>query len=147
VTRVPFEVASSPDVSRSAQTALTTLAVDDDVAVWAASSDTIFRVTGSRPIAVPLGLPAPGKIRTLLCRPDGSVRAVTYGAGFLVVDGDEIVIEWVESDGPPVERPSHPGRGLGLARGFARHDLAGNIELDFAPAGLRVVIRLPAVLS
>ena len=58
--------------------------------------------------------------------------------------GDRIALDWEESGGPPLAGP--PGRrGFGtrlLERGLARDLGAGaEVELDFAPAGLRASIR------
>jgi two-component sensor histidine kinase/ligand-binding sensor domain-containing protein len=59
------------------------------------------------------------------------------------VGGGEIVISWVETGGPAVAPPTRLGRGLELAQGFTRHDLAGTMTLEFDRAGLRAEIQMP----
>jgi two-component system, chemotaxis family, CheB/CheR fusion protein len=59
-------------------------------------------------------------------------------------EGDELVLDWVETNGPPVEAPTRRGFGATLIeRGFA-HELSGSATLDFNPQGLRANLRTPA---
>jgi PAS domain S-box-containing protein len=54
-----------------------------------------------------------------------------------------IRMEWRESGGPPVARPSHKGFGsLLLERALAR-DLGGRVEVSFDPRGVVCVIEMP----
>ena len=71
--------------------------------------------------------------------PAGMVRITVR-----TTDQGDLLIEWAEERGPPVEPPSQLGCGLELARGFATHDLGGELTLSFDPAGLRATIRMPA---
>ena len=57
--------------------------------------------------------------------------------------GPELVVDWTELNGPPVQPPSRHGFGTTLIeRGFA-HDLSGRATLDFDPAGVHVSLRTP----
>ena len=56
-----------------------------------------------------------------------------------------LLFDWQERDGPPVVTPG-PRRGFGteLIQQTLAYDLKAEITLDFAPNGLRCLIRLPA---
>ena len=59
-------------------------------------------------------------------------------------DEDELVLDWVETNGPLVEAPTRRGFGATLIeRGFA-HELSGLATLEFEPQGLRANLRTPA---
>jgi PAS domain S-box-containing protein len=57
--------------------------------------------------------------------------------------GDELVLGWVERDGPRVHEPEALGFGLRLLERTVQGDLAGRCELSFPPAGARCEIRAP----
>jgi light-regulated signal transduction histidine kinase (bacteriophytochrome) len=61
----------------------------------------------------------------------------------LTKDGD-CLLQWVESGGPEVIKPTRRGFGSNLIEKTISHDLGGTVELDFAPEGLKAAIRLPA---
>lgn len=58
-------------------------------------------------------------------------------------DGRRLVLDWIESGGPPVTPPTRKGFGGRLIELSVRHDLAGQVANDFAPDGLRVHIDVP----
>lgn len=53
------------------------------------------------------------------------------------------LFKWVESDGPPVEGPSHRGFGSIVIETLVRRALKAGIELEFAPSGLRWSLEAP----
>jgi len=53
---------------------------------------------------------------------------------------DEIRLIWLEADGPPVSPPVTKGFGSRLLSASARQ-LGGEIDIDYAPAGLRCELR------
>jgi two-component sensor histidine kinase len=53
-----------------------------------------------------------------------------------------LCVEWRETGGPPVERPSRTGFGSRLIKGLSE-DAFGRVELDFAPTGLVCIFELP----
>ena len=55
--------------------------------------------------------------------------------------GDDLVIEWRERDGPPVEGPRDAGFGTRMLQRALAADIRGNVDLDFAASGLRCRIR------
>jgi two-component sensor histidine kinase len=72
-----------------------------------------------------------------LAAPEGRVELVWRG------EGADLILTWREHGGPPVVAP--PARGFGsrlLEQGIAR-DLNGHAEMDFQPAGLRYILRMP----
>ena len=54
-----------------------------------------------------------------------------------------LVLHWQEMDGPPVVAPAHRGYGARLIERGLRHDLGGDVALDFQPAGVHCRITAP----
>jgi two-component system CheB/CheR fusion protein len=59
-------------------------------------------------------------------------------------EGDELVLDWVETNGPPVEAPTRRGFGATLIERSFAHELSGSATLEFEPQGLRASLRTPA---
>jgi two-component sensor histidine kinase len=56
---------------------------------------------------------------------------------------DELVVDWMEVNGPPVRSPTRRGFGTTLIeRGFP-HELSGRATLNFDPKGVRASLRAP----
>jgi two-component sensor histidine kinase/PAS domain-containing protein len=73
--------------------------------------------------------------------PDGKVHvmwAVTAGP-----NPPALLVEWVESGGPPVKKPERQGFGSKLIQRGLAQQLGGEIKLDFAPSGARCVVTFP----
>jgi two-component sensor histidine kinase/PAS domain-containing protein len=76
--------------------------------------------------------------------PDGKVHvmwAITSGS-----PSPALLVEWVESGGPPVKKPERQGFGMKLIQRGLAQQLGGEIKLDFAPAGIRCVITFPITI-
>jgi two-component system CheB/CheR fusion protein len=58
-------------------------------------------------------------------------------------EGSKIVLEWIESNGPPVVAPSQRGFGTTLIERGLSQDLSAEVSIDFAPEGVRARIRAP----
>ena len=56
---------------------------------------------------------------------------------------DRLRLQWRESGGPPVTRPSRKGFGSRLIEGGLAQELDGEVRLDYAPAGLVCQIVMP----
>jgi two-component sensor histidine kinase len=56
--------------------------------------------------------------------------------------GDDVVVEWVETGGPPVIAPSRRGFGSNLIE-RSLDGFGGSAKIDFAPAGVICRIRFP----
>ncbi len=52
-------------------------------------------------------------------------------------------VHWEERDGPAVATPSRRGFGTRLLNDGIRHELGGNVTLDFVPTGLSCMIEFP----
>lgn len=63
----------------------------------------------------------------------------------VVGDGDErlLAIEWCETGGPPVERPSRSGFGTTLIEQVIRRAFQAEANLDYRPEGLVCQMKLP----
>jgi two-component system CheB/CheR fusion protein len=58
-------------------------------------------------------------------------------------DGDRLVFNWVERNGPAVTAPGHRGFGMTvIERGFA-YDAGGEANVEFAPLGVVATLRAP----
>ena len=59
------------------------------------------------------------------------------------VDGQELVLSWVETGGPEVAPPEDRGFGTVVIERSIAHELGGHAELDYARGGVRCHIRIP----
>ena len=55
-----------------------------------------------------------------------------------------LTIDWSEHGGPPVKPPIRRGFGSTVIERSIRHDLKGDAQVEFAPAGLRASFTIPA---
>lgn len=69
-----------------------------------------------------------------LCRPGGSV-AVTWELNLQESGDRQMLIQWQESGGPPIETEPEPGTGMGLIRGLVKSELRGQIDIRFPRKG------------
>jgi two-component sensor histidine kinase len=77
-----------------------------------------------------------------LSTPNGCVR-VTWS----VADGDgerrQLVLEWIETGGPPVTAPTRRGFGTRMVQGSVVGELGGSATLAFEPAGFSLRMAIP----
>jgi len=52
-------------------------------------------------------------------------------------DNEVFTISWIERGGPTVGAPTHRGFGSTVVKTMAESSLDGDVDLDFAPTGLR----------
>ena len=69
--------------------------------------------------------------------PAGRVTVAT------AVEGQELVLSWVESGGPEVTPPKQRGFGSIVIERSIAHELGGSAKLDFERGGLRCHMRVP----
>lgn len=55
-----------------------------------------------------------------------------------------LVVEWVETGGPPVTPPERRGFGTTIIDRSVPYDLGGEASIDYAPAGVRARFSIPA---
>jgi two-component sensor histidine kinase len=81
-----------------------------------------------------------------------STNALKYGAlsndgGFVTVgwstDGGRLRLEWRETGGPPVTRPTRRGFGSRMIERGLAAELAGTVTIDYAPSGLVCTVDAP----
>jgi PAS domain S-box-containing protein len=85
-----------------------------------------------------------------------ATNAVKYGAlsaehgrvsiELAVLPSQELELRWSEVGGPPAAEPSSQGFGSTLIREVATRQLGGQLEMTWAPTGLRLVVTLPAAV-
>jgi PAS domain S-box-containing protein len=61
------------------------------------------------------------------------------------VDGDLFTMSWSEREGPPVTPPARQGFGTMVIDSLVKESLGGEVQLDFAPAGLAWRVTCPAM--
>ncbi|PVE21440.1 hypothetical protein DC522_26615 [Microvirga sp. KLBC 81] len=79
-----------------------------------------------------------------LSSPQGRVH-VTWSLPAAVVEESKIQFEWVEQGGPPVAVPDRKGFGTTLLERVLSRQLGGEVEMAFAPEGLRVRVEAALV--
>jgi PAS domain S-box-containing protein len=60
------------------------------------------------------------------------------------IGGDTFTMTWTESNGPPVLAPMRRGFGTIVIEAMAEHSVAGTVDLDYAPSGVRWRLTCPA---
>jgi PAS domain S-box-containing protein len=74
--------------------------------------------------------------------------ALSVDAGHVDVswrlEGDKFMMSWTERNGPPVSRPERRGFGSTVVDAMAKQSLGGQVELNYAPSGLRWHLACPA---
>jgi two-component sensor histidine kinase len=58
-------------------------------------------------------------------------------------DGHALCWTWSEHDGPPAAHPTHEGFGHRLLKKVLAPQTGAEVDVDFAPDGLRVSVRIP----
>ncbi len=58
-------------------------------------------------------------------------------------DGDQLVVDWIEKDGPPVVVPTHRGFGMTLIERGLKQDMAALVQVKFAVEGVRATLKAP----
>ena len=58
--------------------------------------------------------------------------------------GNRIVLQWREKNGPPVKPPARKGFGSRVIERGLAHELDGKVTLDYPVAGVFCTINLPA---
>jgi PAS domain S-box-containing protein len=57
---------------------------------------------------------------------------------------ERLILEWIESEGPPVVVAKEAGYGTRAIRNLVPYELGGTVDLSFEPAGLHCTIELPS---
>ncbi len=55
----------------------------------------------------------------------------------------ELIVEWRESGGPPVSPPASESFGMTMIRSVIPHELEGEVDIDFQPAGVQATLMIP----
>jgi two-component sensor histidine kinase len=58
--------------------------------------------------------------------------------------GDIFTMTWTETNGPPVSAPTRRGFGTIVIDAMAESSVAGTVDLDYAPSGVRWRLTCPA---
>lgn len=79
--------------------------------------------------------------------------ALSNGSGSLNIQwkkvttlkGKQLLLQWLEKDGPPVKPPSRKGFGSRVIEHGLAHELDGTVNLDYQPDGLVCTMTIPIV--
>jgi PAS domain S-box-containing protein len=77
-----------------------------------------------------------------LSRPGGRV-SISWDAPSGNDDAADLTVEWRETGGPPVTKPTEAGFGTSLIDELISHELGGTVNLAFDPRGVYCRMRLP----
>jgi chemotaxis family two-component system sensor kinase Cph1 len=58
-------------------------------------------------------------------------------------DEGQLVLQWIERNGPSVAAPGHRGFGMTLIERVFAHDVGGEAKVDFQPAGVVATLHAP----
>jgi two-component system CheB/CheR fusion protein len=58
-------------------------------------------------------------------------------------DGQTLMLDWQEQNGPPVSEPESRGFGMMLIERGLRQDMSAEVEIDFAAGGVRARLQAP----
>ncbi|CAN7407282.1 PAS domain S-box protein [Phenylobacterium sp. LjRoot225] len=126
--------------------------LSDVVATTMAPFETVQRPQISRS-GPPVWLSAPRALALSLALHELATNAAKYGALSVpegsasirwTVSGEELTLSWRETGGPPVTAPCRSGFGTRLLQRSLAQELHGQVEVCFAPEGVRCEIRCPA---
>ena len=56
---------------------------------------------------------------------------------------NDVVMEWLERDGPPVEPPLRRGMGTQLIEESVSYELRGTVQTEYLPSGVRCSMTFP----
>jgi two-component sensor histidine kinase len=56
----------------------------------------------------------------------------------------DLVLDWIETGGPPVVAPAEVGYGTGAIRNLIPYELEGSVDLAYDAEGVRCRIKLPS---
>jgi len=62
-------------------------------------------------------------------------------------EGDILVLNWSEANGPPVSPPTDKGFGMTLIERGLRQDMSAEVTVDFHPEGVRASLRAPLLVG
>jgi two-component system CheB/CheR fusion protein len=57
--------------------------------------------------------------------------------------GEDVILDWAESDGPPIDGVAADGFGTGFIRRSVAYELGGKADLELQPTGMRCRIAFP----
>ncbi|CAN7407349.1 PAS domain-containing protein [Phenylobacterium sp. LjRoot225] len=123
--------------------------LSDVVATTMAPFETVQRPQISRS-GPPVWLSAPRALALSLALHELATNAAKYGALSVPegsasirwkVSGEELTLSWRETGGPPVTAPSRSGFGARLLQRSLAQELHGEVDVSFAPEGVRCEIR------
>ena len=126
--------------------------IRDQVLGYAPADGTRLEMTGPPLVLGPQGSHAFGLILHELATNASKYGAFSNDSGRLSIswfieetdDDPDVIIDWVETDGPPVVPPSRKGFGSVLIEQSLSHALGGKSNLTFDPKGLKAQFRFPA---
>jgi PAS domain S-box-containing protein len=58
-------------------------------------------------------------------------------------DPDAVILQWCEAGGPPVKPPAIQGFGTKIMNASIKHQIGGNVVLDWRPTGLHCTLSIP----
>ena len=76
---------------------------------------------------------------------EGTVRIVWHTEQ--PPDGEILVLNWSEANGPPVSPPTYRGFGTTLIERGLRQDMSAEVTVNFQPEGVKATLRAPLLVG
>lgn len=123
--------------------------VEDELGAFGSLDAGTVNIHGCRVQMVPESVQAMSMVMHELATNATKYGALSVPAGQLDVSwawypGGDLEIRWNESGGPAVAPPERRGLGSTLIEQCVRHQLGGEVEMNWRADGLRLKMRLPA---
>mgnify|MGYP003115038591 FL=1 len=146
-------IAASHDllVSTTRDSADISRLIRDQVMGYAPAGEARLELTGPPLVLGPQGSHAFGLILHELATNASKYGAFSNDSGRLSInwcveeheDEPDVIVDWIESGGPPVTPPTRKGFGSVLIEQSLAHSLGGKANLTFDPKGLKAQFRFP----
>jgi PAS domain S-box-containing protein len=121
--------------------------IDEELAPFRAAGHARISVSGPNLLLRPASAQAIALALHELVTNAAKYGALSTASGQIALrwrlEGDAMIVEWVESGGPPVSPPTAPGFGSTMIAANVESGLDGRLTLDWRPEGLRCTFVIP----
>ena len=122
--------------------------IDSEASAYLAGKTDRLRVTGPEAEINPEAYTVLALVIHEMITNSAKYGSLSDSTGLLEIEtrrdyDDSLIIEWTESQGPPVRPPSRRGFGSTIIERSIPHELAGEAKVDFKLSGVEARFRIP----